>query len=142
MNVKAYVERLAHINNEIENTVADYEFWVRISEYTGTDNSSERVQSSGNKQKMEKAVCNFTDIEQGLNDEIHRLAAERQDIIDHLKMLPPQEYNVLHKMYVQGYERWEVSDKLHKSISWVDSVHGRALSHLQKILTGEKCKKM
>lgn len=58
----------------------------------------------------------------------------RQDIIKTIEQLRTAEYDVLHKIYVQNKNFYEVAALLDKSYRWVTSIHGRALANLQKIL--------
>ena len=105
----------------------------------------ERVQSTGSKQKMESAIVEYINIEDEIKAEIHRLFALEKEIIQRIEALSTTEYDVLHKIYVQGKDFQDVAEDHGKSYSWVISTHGRALANLQRILNergnDEKSKK-
>ena len=90
----------------------------------------ERVQSSSNQQKMQDYICNKIDIE----SEIDALIARKQDITDTIALLPIQDYNILHKVYIQSLSFKEIAGL--NDYSSVTTAHGRALQRLQKILDG------
>lgn len=138
MKAKIYLKQIQELDIKIENKIAEVEYWKSVASSTTVSNDGERVQSSGSKQQMANAVCKYLQLEQELNNEIDMLVATKQDIINHIEQLPSNEYNVLHKMYVQGYELWQMPERMNKSYSWVNAIHGRGISNLQKILDSEK----
>ena len=93
------------------------------------------MQSSGSKQKMEGAVVRYINIEQEIDMVVDELVDRRKDVISVIEQLKPDEYDVLHKRYVQYMELYEVAEQYDdKSYSWVTTTHGRALKNVQKIL--------
>ena len=58
----------------------------------------------------------------------------RQEVIKTIEQLPAIEYDVLHKIYVQYKEFYEIADAMKKSYSWVTTIHGRGLAKVQKII--------
>ena len=106
-----------------------------------------RVQSSGSKQQMADAVNNSIDIGTEIEAALHRLFATRQQIIGVIEQLSAAEYDILYKVYFgeaitdkRGRKRFEymslqdVADMYGKSYSWATSLHGNALSRVQKII--------
>jgi len=76
------------------------------------------------------------DIEAEIDNSIDKLIALKQEIISVIEQLPTTEYDVLHKMYVQGMTFYEVAEAKNRTYSWCTSVHGRALKSVQEILKG------
>ena len=96
----------------------------------------ERVQSSSNHQKMATAVCKYTDLEK----EVESLRKRRGEIISTIEQLSFQEYDLLHKMYLQGRLLKEIAADKKKSYSWATKTHKNALKHLQKLIDERECR--
>ena len=138
MKAKDYLLQISKIDRIIENKIAELEHWKAIATGTTTYSDGERVQSSGNKYKMEDAVLKCIEINNEINSEINRLVDTRKEVINTIEQLKLDEYDVLHKIYVQRKDFKDVSAIMDKSYSWVTSKHGRALASLQRILDERK----
>lgn len=138
MKAKTFLEQLAKLNKLIENKMIERQQWMSIATGSGQGTDSERVQSSGNPQKMADAVARYVDIEREIDAAIDKFIEKRNHIISVIEQLPVTEYDILHKVYVQGIPLDEVAVAFGKSYSWVTSKHGRALKAVQDILDGEK----
>lgn len=138
MKAKTYLKQIQVLDVKIENKIAEVEYWKSKAVSITVATDTERVQSSGSEQQMANAVCKYLKLADELSEEIDVLVEERQSIIRHIERLPAKEYNILHKMYVQGFELWQMPEKMSRSYSWVNSTHGRAIAHLQKILDSEE----
>lgn len=138
MKAKDYLLQISKIDRIIENKIAELEHWKAIATGTTTYSDGDRVQSSGNKYKMEDAVLKCIEINDEINSEIDRLVDTRKEVINTIEQLKLDEYDVLHKIYVQRKDFKDVSAIMDKSYSWVTSKHGRALASLQRILDERK----
>ena len=108
--------------------------WKAVATGTTVCSEGDRVQSSGSKQRMADAVCRYLQMEDEINAAIDKLVDVKQEIISTIELLPVQEYDLLHKIYVQGMEIYEAASEMDKSYRWATSVHGRALANVQKVL--------
>ncbi len=70
-------------------------------------------------------------------DNIQKLNAEKAEIIRNIERLPEAEYDVLHKIYVQGKTLYEVASDRDMSYSNATTIHGKALKSLDKIINCE-----
>ena len=138
MRAKDYLLQISKIDRMITNKIAEVEHWKSVAAGTGTYSDSDRVQSSGSKQKMADAVVRYVAIEEEINQAIDLLVDKKQEVIRTIEQLNENEYDILHKIYVQGVTFQEIAADMEKSYSWVTSVHGRALSNLQRILNERK----
>lgn len=138
MRAKEYLLNISKIDKLIENKIAEMENWKAIAMGTTAYSEGDRVQSTSAKEKMADAVARYLDMEAEVNAEIDRLIDTKQEVISTIERLKVDEYDVLHKIYVQGKSFQEVAIDKGKSYSWVTSKHGRALANLQKILDGRK----
>lgn len=69
-----------------------------------------------------------------LQANIDALDVKRQEIIETIEGLPEAEYDVLHKVYVQGETLYEVAADRDISYSLATTIHGRALKRLDIII--------
>lgn len=135
MRAKDYLRQLRKLDKLIENKLAEKQRWKEIAIGSGSSFSDmERVQSSGNKQKMADAVCHYISIEDEIDQAIDRLIDKRREVLEIIEQLPVMEYDLLHKHYVQYMSLQEAADSMDKSYSWATTIHGRALNHVDEIL--------
>lgn len=144
MKAKEYLLQIRKIDRLVENKIAELEHWQAIATGTTTFSGTvkignemhavEKVQSTGNRYKMEDAILKCIEINKELNAEIDRLVDTRKEVISTIEQLKPSEYDVLHKIYVQNKDFQEIATAKKMSYSWVTTKHGRALASLQKIL--------
>ena len=134
MNAKDYLLQIQKLDRLIENKLMEVAHWKAVATGTTVCSEGDRVQSSGSKQRMADAVCRYLNMEDEINADIDRLVDVKQDIIKTIEQLPVKEYDLLHKIYVQGMEMYEAAVEMDKSYRWATSVHGRALANVQKLL--------
>lgn len=144
-NLKAqeYLKQYKKQQSIIANCLAEVERWKDIALCITGNTEGERVQSSGSKQRMADAIDEYTDIKAEIKKEIADAEEIQREIKKTIKELKEAEYDVLHKVYIQGMEYKEIAAAKGKSVSWATSMHGNALSSLQLILDErEKVKKI
>ena len=128
-----YLMQIEKIDALIENKKAEKEFLEGIA--TGvTFQLTERVQTSSNGDKMVNAVINALDLQEEINSYIKLLYETRKEVISVIEQLDVDEYDLLHKVYVQYYTLKEVQYMKKRSYSSITSLHGRALNNVLKIL--------
>lgn len=134
MKAQQYLEQVDKLEAIIQNKMIEKEQWRDIAQSITGRYEGERVQSSGSKSKMADAADRMIQID----GEIDRLIGEqieiRLDIIRTIEQLKVDDYDVLHKIYIQHKSFKEVAAAKNKSVSWATTIHGRALQALQKVL--------
>lgn len=138
MRAKDYLNQISKIDRLIENKIAEMEHWKAIATGTTAYSEGDRVQATGSKEKMADAVARYIDMEGEINADIDRLIDKKQEIISTIEQLQTDEYDILHKIYVQFKTFQEVAAEKGKSYSWVTSKHSRGLANLQRILEGRR----
>ena len=148
MDAKEFLNQLKKLDKMIENKIIEKEQWKSIalgitsSSKTiiikGVEHAMDKVQASGEQQKMADAVVRYIDIERENDQYIDKLIEARKDVICVIEMLPVAEYDILHKVYVQGFTLDEYAAKFNNSYIWATTIHGRALKNVQRILN-ERC---
>ena len=131
MTAREYLEQIPIFDELIKSKVLRIGRLKHEAQGTSVKLDGERVQSSGSKQKMANTVVKYVYIEEV---ELKDLYEQREEIINTIKQLPYREYDVLYKFYVLGYQLDEIAKRYHRSYSWVQKNHAKALKLLQKIL--------
>lgn len=134
MKAKDFLKEIARIEKLIENKKEERERWRDIALNITGNYDGERVQSSGNQQKMATAVINSVDLEREIEADILRLYRKRQEIIGVLEELPLQDYELLYSIYVQKKSFVEVAEERGCTYSNITTNHGTALKKVQKII--------
>jgi biotin synthase-related radical SAM superfamily protein len=133
---KKYLLKLEKLDNLIANKKAEREQWLDSAKST-TIQLTEKVQTSSNGDKLAKAVVKAVDIEREIDECIVELYYKKKDIISNIEKLSADEYDVLHKVYVQYKSLKEVQFLKNRSYSSITSIHGRALNNLWDIVGKE-----
>lgn len=134
MNAKDFLRQIKKLDKMIENKLAEVQQWKEIATNISANFTGERVQSSGNPQKISDAIGRYIDLEREINQDIDKLVNAKKDVISVIEQLNATEYDVLHKVYVQYLTFDEIAFACKHSRSWVTTIHGRGLKHVQGIL--------
>lgn len=130
---KKFLGQIDDLDCKITNKLAEIEQWKSIALGT-TVQLSERVQTSGSKEKMADAVNRYLEIEKEINKYIDELVDKRMEVIKVIEQLKTKHYDILHKVYIQKLDYTKIADIYDKSYSNVTSLHGRALVELEKLI--------
>lgn len=156
IRAKDYLRLIRKIDRLIENKMAEKEQWQAVAYgsssgsntvmINGVPHEMDRVQSSGNQQRMADAVMRYVDMEAEINEYIDLLVDVKKDVISVIEQLSATEYDVLHKMYVgmvvkekgRTYPRYmtlkEVAAHYDRSESWAKNVHSSGIKNVQRII--------
>lgn len=135
---RQFLSKPQKIDAMIKNKLIEKEQWKSIAFGSTAQQNGERVQASGSQQRMADAVNRYIDIEAEIDACIDNLIDAKNDVIKVIEQLELDEYDVLHKMYIQYHTFYEVADMCERSYSWVTHVHGQALWKVQRILDERK----
>lgn len=148
-----FLKRLSNLAELIASKQADKERWESIAQGTTGGGrcvlvevapgkhelqAAPKVQASGNPQKMADAIGQAVDLEREIETLKKQYAAIKEEVAATIRLLPPAEYDVLHKLYIQRMTIGEVAVALRRSYSWVTTTQGRAVGHLAELLTDWK----
>jgi DNA-directed RNA polymerase specialized sigma subunit len=134
MKVKNYLQQVQKIDAVITNKMIEREQWLTLASSLSGQTDGERVKSSGSNQKMEDSVVMAIDAARDIDKYVARLRDVKSEISEVIQQIPVKEYNVLHKLYIQGKDLDDVAADYKKSYSWASTMHGRALDHVQGVL--------
>ena len=131
MTAKEYLGQIEKIDILIKNKTYERNQWYDIATVMTSNLEGDRVQGSGDKQKMAAAVSAYSDIDNVILD----LKKQKEEIIASIEELPAIEYDILHDIYVKYITLDKIAEKHEKSYSWATSMHGTALKHLADTLS-------
>lgn len=140
--VKAYLQRIDDINTRIRNKHIEkaqhYALMMDIATSITVTMSGDRVQSSGSKQRMADTVDDKLTYIQNIDKKIAELEKEKEEIISAIEQLPKDEYDIIHKCYVQHMQLKQVAPEREESYSSTTTTHGIALKRLGQIIEERK----
>lgn len=138
MNAVEFLKQLKKWDLMIANKRIEIEQWRGMASGTTAQMGGERVQTSSSQQKMADTVCRYIDLEKEYERAIEHLYKLRKEVIGVIEMLEADEYDVLHRIYVQYQSLSQVAEAHeHKSVSWARQKRDRGIRNVQKIL-GER----
>lgn len=140
MKAKEYVQQLKRLEVLIKNKQLEI---IQLKEEavfpSGGSFDGLGVQTTRKIDKMQNIICDYVNMEEELQKDIMLLYQRKIEIVHTIELLPPIEYDLLHKVFVQGNTLYDVADVYNRSYSWATTTQGRALKKLQKILDEREC---
>ncbi len=134
MKAKEYLQKITFLDSKIESNKERIMRYKESAENKTSNLSPNKVQTSTSKQKMADAVCSYSDLERIIKAD----EKKKQEIIDTISMLNPNESTVLYKCYADAMTLWEISKDMDRSYSWVSKRHSDGVRNVQKILDSRK----
>lgn len=134
MKAKDFLCQIKKLDKLIENKIIEVRQLKEIANNSTGSTEGERVKSTKNPQRIAEAIAKYVDLEREINEDIDKLIDSRRKILGVIEQLNATEYDVLHKIYVQGITFQDVATTYDRSYGWATTVHGRALKHVQRIL--------
>lgn len=133
MKAITFLNQIYKTDKMIENKLAEVEKLKSIATgMGGADN--EKVKSSGKSDTIAELVSRYVDLEKEIEADIDKLIRLRKDVISVIERLKPDEYDLLHKVYVQNLTLGEAAYQMERSYSWATTTHKRAKAKVQKML--------
>lgn len=148
MQVYEYLNQAKRYDSLIENKrEEERELWTLATSMT--QSSDGMPHGTSDPDKMTSIVQKIIAVREQTNEAIDKYIDAKQDIINHLEMLPRRQYEVLYWLYIkkrekrergqQWYYTWsEVAECLGCSEQNIARVRRRALKNLQEILISEE----
>lgn len=131
-----YLERIGKMDAMIETKREELERLRTLAEKITASVGGERVQASGNQQKLEDCVIKIVQAQNEINASIDRFVnykKEAMELIDHA--CDADCIRLLYKRYF-SYMKWEeIAVDMNYTYQWISGgLHQRALSQVQKAL--------
>ena len=139
MEAREFLQQIYRLDKMIENKIAECEQWETIATSITAHSEGEMVQSSGNPQKMEAAICHCVDLEREIYETVERLASVQKEVVSVIEQLEDTlQYDILHKRYVQYKSLTEIAIETRYSYQHIVDNHGKALRKVQNFLNNRK----
>ena len=148
MQAIEYLNQVKRLDSLIENKrEEERELWAMATSMT--QNSDGMPHGTSDPDKMTNIIQKIITARERTNAAIDRYVDAKQDVINHIEMLPIRQYDVLHWLYIkkrdkreqgQGwYHTWsEIAEKMGCTEQNISKLRGKALRNLQKILDSEE----
>jgi DNA-directed RNA polymerase specialized sigma24 family protein len=131
--------QIKKLDKLIENKTVEIRQLKAIASNICWDPAGERVQTSTDPHRISEAIAKYVDLENEIKRDIDRYVETKRRVTEVIESLDVAvEYDVVHKLYVQGMSLYELADMYDRSYSWVTTVHCRALARVQAILDREE----
>lgn len=131
MRAKDYLYRIREIDENVEDLMDQIARLKNVAEGLSGRVEGEKVQSSGPKDGMEKAIVRYISLEEKLTSDMVLELEERAEIIQILNILSRDEHQVLRLIYVSGLDYYSVSDVTQRSYNWVKKKHATGIKKVQ-----------
>lgn len=131
-----FLARVEMIDALVENKLIEQRQWKDLARSITANMDGEKVKSSSTvTSKMEEAVIKCVMVEEEIAAAVEKLIAEKKKVVRTIEELySPTEYRVLHMRYIQYISLADIAEKMNKDYTWVTTVHGRAVKHVQDLL--------
>lgn len=130
MTTKQYLSKIDRLDRQIQNKLSEiYKLKTMACSVTAS-NDGERVQSSGEKDKVGAVVAKIVDMEH----EVDQMVDERCNIVEQIESLEDIEfYDILAQIYILKKELKVVAVEKKISYGHAKRVHGQAVAEFEKI---------
>ena len=138
-----FLSRVEMIDALVENKLIERRQWKDLALSITANMDGERVKSSSKTtSKMEDAVVKCIMIEDEIAAAVEKLITEKKKVVRTIEALhSPTEYRILHMRYIQYISLADIATKLNREYTWVTTMHGRAVKHVQDLLNNSEYKK-
>lgn len=135
MSAKEYLQGIKKLDSLINSLIEEYETMRSLAFKVTASSDGERVQSSGNQDKMGNIVIKLMEQQEKINRTIDKYIDMKSNIHEVLSLLDNGDHiRLLYKRYFE-YKSWEViAYEMNYTYRWVTKMHGKALVELDKIL--------
>jgi hypothetical protein len=134
MKAKSYLKQIELLDAKIDTRCEEIMRLKTLATRTTTALGGERVQTSGNQDKISECVAKIVELQNEMNDEIDKfvdLRREAKAIIE--ECCDPECMRLLYARYFE-YKTWEqIAVNMNYTYQWVaGGLHQRALAQVQK----------
>ena len=133
MNTKQYLNQVRRYDRMISNKLSEIYQLKTLATSISVATDGDRVQSSGNKDRMGNTVARLVDLERETDKLIQVYTEKRQVIISQIDSMDDMNfYDVLFHRYIEGKTFEAISEDIHYSWRQVMRIHDDALAAFEK----------
>lgn len=129
MTTETYLNHAIRFERMIKNKISEMQRYQDLSVSISVNTESEKVQTSGNKDKIGEFASRIIDMQK----EIQELTIMRDTIVNQIESMEDSDYyQVLYSKYVDGKNLHEIKNIIHCSKSQIYRIHERALEEFER----------
>lgn len=133
MTTKQYLNQVRRYDRMISNKLSEIYQLKTLATSISVATDGDRVQSSGNKDRMGNTVARLVDLERETDKLIQVYTEKRQVIISQIDSMEDMNfYDVLFHRYIEGKTFEAISEDIHYSWRQVMRIHDDALAAFEK----------
>ena len=133
MTTKQYLNQVRRYDRMISNKLSEIYQLKTLATSISVATDGDRVQSSGNKDRMGNTVARLVDLERETDKLIQVYTDKRQVIISQIDIMEDMNfYDVLFHRYIEGKTFDAIADDMHYSWRQVVRIHDDALAAFEK----------
>ena len=138
MTTKSYLNQIERLDIMIQNKLSEiYQLKTMACSVT-VSNDGERVQNSGDKDRMGTTVAKIVDLERETDELVDSFVKKRKRIVGQIDSIENVDYyHVLSMRYIARDTFETIAEKTNWSIRKVFSIHGEALKEFEKLYGSE-----
>ena len=138
MTTKSYLSQIERLDRMIQNKLSEiYQLKTMACSVT-VSNDGDRVQNSGDKDRMGTTVAKIVDLERETDELVDSFVEKRKRIVGQIDSIENVDYyNVLSMRYISRDTFETIAEKTNWSIRKVFSLHGKALLEFEKMYGSE-----
>ena len=137
MRAKDYMLQYKRLNTLLENKNEELEQKKSLAYKITPSLSGDSGSGTPDPHKREAAWAAMADLRAEIVADMLAISEKQREIIKLIEHLPVNEYDVLHKHYIQGLDYQAIADLNTRSYRWVIRAHDAALKSLQELLDKE-----
>lgn len=135
MTAKEYLNQIHNAEKGIKELQDEIHTLEALATSTTVSGQSEKVLSSGTKEKMADTVVLIDEKVSELQDKTQALIKLRTEVMMIISKVCDMDYQqILYKRYCQSKKFEEIAVEMTYSWRWVIKLHGRALDEIDKII--------
>ena len=138
MTTKSYLSQIERLDRMIQNKLSEiYQLKTMACSVT-VSNDGERVQNSGDKDRMGTTVAKIVDLERETDELVDGFVEKRKRIVGQIDSIENVDYyHVLSMRYIARDTFETIAEKTNWSIRKVFILHGKALLEFEKMYGSE-----
>lgn len=135
MTNEEYLGMIEKLNLLINNKILEKEELFTIATKTTQDNDG-MPHATGTSDKVGNGTVKIVEKEAEIDRVIDLFYDLKQEIIGQIQKLPADEYDVLHKSFVQGISLADIADEKGKSLTSIKKIRRNGISNIQILRSG------
>lgn len=138
MTAKQYLSQISRLNKMISNKLSEIYQIKSMALNISVLNENEKVQTSGNKDRIGDMVSRMVDLEKEAQEYVKIYTSLRRNVVMQIDSMPKENhYKVLFAKYIEEKTFDAIADEMGYSWRHVIRIHGEALAEFEQMYGSE-----